>query len=187
MVAYRKALTVIIVVIVLIASGIGATVFTRPGQAGKEIVFNRVVPDFPVTFSHAAHVGDHNLPCADCHTALFPMQKSDIAIMMADFKDGKVCGACHSGGKAFGPANNCTLCHELATDEAIDYQHYLVFYHASHVKKHGYECDACHDSLFKPRVSEPQMNSDELQKHFDQGRLCGACHNGLTAFEHYVY
>ncbi len=184
---YRKALAAAIFVIILVASGIGATVFTKPGRAGKEIVFDRVVPDFPVTFSHATHVKDRDLPCAACHTALFTMQKSDIAIIMADFKEGKACGACHLGGTAFGPAGNCTLCHDVATEEAIDYQKSLVFYHASHVQKHGYECDACHDALFKPQLSNSGMDSDKLQGHFDQGRLCGACHNGLTAFEHYVY
>ncbi len=183
-----KYLPSIIFIIFLVAVSVGSTVYTDPGQIGKDIVFNRVVKDFPVTFSHKTHVKDYKQRCAECHTKLFPMVKSDIKIMMADFKEGKVCGACHLGGKAFGPPNNCTLCHDVNTLEAIKYQGHIEFYHYSHVKEQKFECDVCHDSLFKAEVSQPPyMSADELQEHLDQGKLCGACHDDVRAFKHYIF
>lgn len=173
--------------IILISLSVGFTMYTEPGQIGKDIVFDRVYKDFPVTFSHKAHVKKYDLNCSECHTTLFPMVKSDTKILMADFKEGKVCGACHLGGKAFGPANNCTLCHDVASSEPIEYQGQIKFYHNAHVKKRKEECDTCHYTLFSTEVSQPPyLSTDELQELLDQGKLCGTCHDDIKAFKHYI-
>lgn len=183
-----KYLPSIIFIILLVAISVGSTVYTDSGQIGKDIVFNQVVKDFPVTFSHKSHVKDHEQRCAECHPKLFPMVKSDIKIMMADFKEGKVCGACHLGGRAFGPASNCTLCHDILSAEVITYQGKIAFSHSSHVKERKAECDVCHDNLFRTEVSQPPyMSAEELQELFDQGKLCGSCHDGEKAFKHYIF
>jgi c(7)-type cytochrome triheme protein len=67
-----------------------------------------------VTFSGKVHA-DKGLQCADCHTKpkLFEMKKGGDKITMAAMNDGKFCGTCHDGKKAFSvkaPAD-CVKCH----------------------------------------------------------------------------
>ena len=68
-----------------------------------------------VTFDGKVHA-DKGLKCADCHTKpkLFEMKKSGAKITMAAMNEGKSCGACHDGKKAFSvkaPAD-CVKCHK---------------------------------------------------------------------------
>jgi len=68
-----------------------------------------------VIFDGAAHKAK-GLACKDCHTSpkLFEMKKGGVAITMKDMNDGKFCGACHNGTKAFSSkdAANCAKCHK---------------------------------------------------------------------------
>jgi len=80
--------------------------------AGKTLEF--ASPMGKVTFDGKAHA-DKGLKCADCHTKpkLFEMKKGKDKITMAAMKEGKFCGACHDGTKAFSvkaPAD-CKKCH----------------------------------------------------------------------------
>ena len=68
-----------------------------------------------VTFDGKAHA-DKSVKCADCHSKpkLFEMKKGGDKITMAAMNEGKFCGACHDGKKAFSvsaPAD-CVKCHE---------------------------------------------------------------------------
>jgi len=79
----------------------GKTVEFTPAGAGK------------VVFDGKVHA-DKGLKCADCHPATFKMKKGADAITMKDINDGKFCGTCHNGTKAFSakePAN-CAKCHQ---------------------------------------------------------------------------
>jgi len=90
------------VAVVAFAVPAGKTVEFEPKGAGK------------VVFDGKAHA-DKGLKCADCHSSgLFKMKKGADAITMKDMNDGKFCGACHNGTKAFGvkDAANCTKCHK---------------------------------------------------------------------------
>jgi c(7)-type cytochrome triheme protein len=51
--------------------------------------------------------------CTDCHTKLFPMKKGGT-YAMKDMNEGKNCGACHDGAKAFSTkdAASCAKCHK---------------------------------------------------------------------------
>jgi c(7)-type cytochrome triheme protein len=66
-----------------------------------------------VTFDGPAHKAK-GLACKDCHPALFQMKTGGDAITMKDINDGKFCGACHNGTKAFSAkdAANCGKCHK---------------------------------------------------------------------------
>ena len=78
----------------------GKTVEYAGGGAGK------------VVFDGKAHA-DKGLKCPDCHPKTFAMKKG-AAMKMADIGQGKFCGACHDGTKAF-KANdqaNCKKCHK---------------------------------------------------------------------------
>ena len=80
---------------------------------GKTVEF--ASPKGKVIFDGKAHA-DAGLKCADCHIKpkLFAMKKGGDKITMAAMNEGKFCGACHDGNKAFSvkaPAN-CVKCHK---------------------------------------------------------------------------
>jgi len=80
---------------------------------GKTIDF--ASPKGKVTFDGKLHA-DKGLKCADCHTKpkLFQMKKGTEKMTMAAMNEGKFCGACHDGKKAFSvkaPAD-CAKCHK---------------------------------------------------------------------------
>lgn len=51
-----------------------------------------------------------------------------------------------------------------------------VFPHWVH--RMQFKCPACHDALFKMKAGTSAIVMDEIQ----EGRWCGACHNGKDAF-----
>lgn len=81
---------------------------------GKTLVFKETKAMPPVTFDGGVHA-DAGLKCNDCHTKVFPMKqgatpKEDFT--MSAMREGKACGTCHNGTKAFTVAGNCTKCHK---------------------------------------------------------------------------
>jgi c(7)-type cytochrome triheme protein len=81
--------------------------------SGKTIEF--ASPNGKVVFDGKEHA-EKGIKCADCHSKpkLFEMKKSGDKITMAAMNEGKFCGACHDGKKAFGvkaPAD-CVKCHQ---------------------------------------------------------------------------
>ena len=69
----------------------------------------------PAWFSHEKHIfaGVH---CRDCHNKLFPSKKgaTDVnnALTMKAMENGRFCGTCHDGGKAFKVVGKyCLRCH----------------------------------------------------------------------------
>jgi len=65
-----------------------------------------------VIFDGKTH-SEKGLKCGDCHPKLFPMKRG-TGFKMADLNDGKACGACHNGQKAFKTTENanCSKCHK---------------------------------------------------------------------------
>lgn len=80
----------------------------------KDIKFKTVGSEGQVTFSHEIHTEKAGLKCNECHTKIFHMKAGADAINMAAIKDGKFCGTCHNGTKAFKAtdAANCSKCHK---------------------------------------------------------------------------
>jgi c(7)-type cytochrome triheme protein len=80
-------------------------------QAGKTLIFDKG-PQGEVAFDGSKHA-IAGLKCTDCHRKdLFPkMKKGTVSITMNDIYDGRYCGACHNGVKAFGAQDNCVKCH----------------------------------------------------------------------------
>lgn len=78
----------------------GKTVEYAGGSAGK------------VLFDEKTH-GDKGLKCTDSHTRVFPMKKG-TKITMVEMNEGRNCGACHNGQKAFKLSEqaNCEKCHK---------------------------------------------------------------------------
>ncbi len=65
-----------------------------------------------VVFDGKVHA-DKGLKCPDCHPKTFAMKKG-AKMTMADMNEGKFCGTCHNGTKAFktNDAANCNKCHK---------------------------------------------------------------------------
>ena len=81
--------------------------------SGKSVEF--ASPAGKVTFDGKAHA-DKGLQCVGCHSKpkLFEMKKSGDKMTMAAMNEGKFCGTCHDGNKAFSvkaPAD-CAKCHK---------------------------------------------------------------------------
>ena len=80
--------------------------------AGKTVEFDGKGAG-KVVFDGKKHA-DKGLKCADCHqSGLFKMKKGADAITMKDMNDGKFCGGCHNGAKAFSTKDtaSCAKCH----------------------------------------------------------------------------
>ncbi len=66
-----------------------------------------------VVFDGKAHADSGN-KCQDCHKpGLFKMKKGTATVTMKDMDEGKFCGVCHNGDKAFSTkdAKACANCH----------------------------------------------------------------------------
>lgn len=52
--------------------------------------------------------------CNECHTAVFKMKKGSVKMTMEEMNQGKYCGHCHNGTKAFSTKDeaNCGKCHK---------------------------------------------------------------------------
>jgi c(7)-type cytochrome triheme protein len=101
----KKAVIIMIVAVALAFAGIayavpkGKTVVFTDGSLGK------------VTFDGTVHA-EKGLKCNDCHTKIFPMKKEEGKFTMKDMQEGKACGACHNGEKAFSVKGDCGKCHK---------------------------------------------------------------------------
>lgn len=99
---------VLVLTAILVLALVGASLAVQPG---KTLTFDKSNLG-PVAFDGRKHA-EAGLKCTDCHKAdLFPrMKKGTVKITMDDIYEGKFCGACHDGSKAFAPRENCTRCH----------------------------------------------------------------------------
>ncbi|MEJ2695063.1 MAG: cytochrome c3 family protein [Candidatus Sulfobium sp.] len=93
-------------VVMLVSMAFAGTALAVP--PGKTLVFKNAAMG-NVTFSGQVHA-DKGFKCNDCHTKIFPMKKTTLT--MAAMREGKECGACHNGEKAFSVKGNCTKCHK---------------------------------------------------------------------------
>ena len=95
-----------------ILSGLLVCMLTTPvfaGGGGDITLKNR---GGDVLFSHAAHVDGMKLACNDCHDKLYTDSKKHKKVSMKEMKNGKSCGFCHNGKRAFSVKSDCTRCHK---------------------------------------------------------------------------
>lgn len=57
----------------------------------------------------------------------------------------------------------------------------VVFEHKNHIAQ-GLDCDSCHSGLFEMATGTAEANEDFTMASLYQGKYCGACHDGNTAF-----
>jgi len=80
----------------------------------KDVEFKAVGDEGKVTFSHEHHTEKKGFACKECHPKLFAQKKGGDVLTMAAMGEGKNCGACHDGKKAFDvkSADSCPKCHK---------------------------------------------------------------------------
>lgn len=79
------------------------------GMKQGKITFKTTVGE--AYFSHEFHT--KAFKCSECHTKLFPYKAGKVKATMGNMEDGKSCGACHDGKKAFSVQGDCIKCHKF--------------------------------------------------------------------------
>jgi c(7)-type cytochrome triheme protein len=130
---------------------------------------------FPAKFNHESHA---KLGCRECHSGIFPMKKGGSRITMDAMYQGRYCGACHDGKKAFS-SSDCGKCHAMkGFNKAITFKVESVgnvtFSHEFH--SGIFTCDNCHPKVFE--MKRKKMTMDAMYN----GKYCGSCHNGEKGF-----
>ena len=178
----------------------------RPGsfRFGFDFFFPGPNETFDAYFPHSAHT--EWLDCRQCHSRIFKYRGTEIK--MADVFAGKFCGECH-GKVAFPVLTACERCHTTleqpadrakpdllgtlvmsrisgsnpdssilgnATGVRTNAFPLAVFPHWVHRTR--YRCKSCHMELFEPRNGANLITMADIA----EGRACGTCHNGNTAF-----
>lgn len=73
----------------------------------------------PARFDHFAHQA-RNPDCRTCHDRLFTMERGSTDINRRlnseSMANGKYCGACHDGERAFSVKENCSACHKKPSE-----------------------------------------------------------------------
>jgi len=113
-----KKFGIVLMVLALVAAGwAGLGGFPEPQAGGGPgaVVYKDTKSFAPVTFDHAQHK-DAGAKCGHCHDALFQKKAGSAdegnALTMKSLRDGKFCGACHNGSKAFTVRGSCKKCHQ---------------------------------------------------------------------------
>ena len=178
----------------------------KPGTFTFAFDFLFPGPDttFDASFPHSTHTAWLN--CAQCHPRIFKYRGAQIK--MADVFQGKFCGECH-GKVSFPVLTACERCHTKLQMPANRAQPELLgtiqmrraqatradstlegnaagvrtedfptarFPHWLHRVR--YTCKACHMGVFEPKAGANRI----VMKDITEGRACGKCHNGATAF-----
>jgi c(7)-type cytochrome triheme protein len=131
-----------------------------------------------VVFKHSTHMKKKsakspNISCKSCHN---DSMKKGVKYTMAQMEQGKSCGQCHNGRKAFA-LTRCTACHKVKDiSMKVKDTGPVLFRHSSHLKKSEY-CGTCHNMIFKT-----SGNATVKMAEMEKGKSCGACHNGKKTF-----
>jgi c(7)-type cytochrome triheme protein len=59
----------------------------------------------------------------------------------------------------------------------------VVFSHEVHVDTMGYGCADCHEEIFELKAYAAREGGDFVMNAMYQGKFCGHCHDGDTAFD----
>lgn len=132
-----------------------------------------------VPFEHENHLRHLNNNCSACHNSIYHIvRKNNAATTMAEMEKGKSCGACHNKDNPRAPQlDKCSACHPVdAVAITIPDFGTLTFNHSKHLGM--YSCNDCHESIFKTNRTNPHFSMAQME----QGKSCGGCHDGKTAF-----
>lgn len=168
------------IVLTLLAVTTAGLQLGHAGDGGGDIAYKSTV------FSHASHVDGAGFDCESCHDGMFEMEAGAISanpdFNMNAIYEGQFCGACHDGSTAFAADDDCTTCHTKAGGDILYSEPVksVLFSHESHAA--GFGCESCHTGMFAMEALAAQKNADFTMDSLYQGKYCGACHDGDTAF-----
>ncbi len=151
----------------------GSTAFSVKGDCTKCHKVKDIHFGAQATFSHTFHLGMFS--CRECHTKIFIAGKNSKRYTMAQMQQGKSCGACHDGSTAFSVKGDCDKCHTTVKDVVFKADD-ARFSHGIHTAM--FKCGDCHSSIFIGGVNSKRYSMAQME----QGKSCGACHDGSTAF-----
>ncbi|MCL2760952.1 MAG: cytochrome c3 family protein [Desulfuromonadales bacterium] len=142
----------------------------------RTITFN-VKGATPAIFAHNTHISN-GLTCRDCHngkTIISGVRGTTMAMM----NKGKSCGACHNGNDAFASSGDCAKCHIGFKPGNLTFKTSAGNANFSHDFHLGmYKCADCHTKIFPYQRGTAKATMAMM----NQGKSCGACHNGNDAF-----
>lgn len=69
-----------------------------------------------------------------------------------------------------------------ATQTVIKSAEQPMFSHKFHVMGAGMGCDSCHPDTFQKKRGSAEAAGDYTMKSLEEGKYCGMCHDGDTAF-----
>lgn len=158
------------------------SVYLYAEDHGGEIFYTK--PATSVRFDHKSHI-DMGMDCDSCHEGIFEYAKKVEGkpdFNMKGLYDGKYCGACHDGSTAFAVSTQCDACHTVLKNQIIFSKpaKAVIFDHKGHIDM-GNSCDSCHEQIF-PSTKKAEEQPDYVMKSLYEGKYCGACHDGKTAF-----
>ncbi|OAQ20688.1 cytochrome c3 family protein [Thermosulfurimonas dismutans] len=58
----------------------------------------------------------------------------------------------------------------------------VLFEHKIHVEEAGLSCEDCHEEVFPMEAGSTQENEDFTMEALYNGKYCGTCHDGESAF-----
>ena len=132
-----------------------------------------------VVFSHANHIAKTKGQFKSCHNGKVIVAKARN-VTMAEMEKGRMCGACHNDKTAFTVAGNCNLCHKGYQPRDITFKVKRItdatFSHKFHLGM--FQCKDCHTGIFPYKAGAVHQTMGDME----QGKSCGACHNGKDAF-----
>jgi len=155
---------------------------------GPEAPIVWTTPAKGVTFSHKVHTKDNGLDCESCHDEVFTMEagaaEANGDFTMAAMSEGRYCGTCHDGSSAFATDTQCGSCHQPPEQQIVWTKPVkaVVFKHETHTKEAGLSCEDCHDQHFVMKTGSAEAKDDFTMASLYDGKYCGACHDGSTAF-----
>jgi len=149
----------------------------HPGLTTKTLKY-KSKPATDAVFSHSFHTQAY--ACGDCHSKLFDYRQGSRKATMAQMEKGKSCGVCHDGKNAFAVSGDCAKCHTNYKPSNLTFKNNrgTIVGHFSHdFHTQVYTCNDCHTKLF------PYSGGKRVtMKDMEQGKSCGACHDGKGAF-----
>ena len=92
------------------------------GAAMEDIIYRGDTASDEVIFHGDKHL-KRGIKCDECHNKeMFPHKKKGATIItMKAIKQGKLCGKCHNGTRAFGIDHHCDRCHPKKGPDTLIY------------------------------------------------------------------
>jgi len=152
------------------------TAFSVTGSCGRCHPVRTIPYPADAQFSHDRHL--QTQVCYDCHARLFKAGPGNPRVTMKEMEQDRSCGACHDGAIAFSVKGDCNRCHKSAgtITFAVPTTGPLIFSHEVHVA--SFACTDCHYGIFTTGADARRYTMRDME----EGKSCGACHNGQTAF-----